>query len=127
MRRSFSVVSGAVALVTSFLVLLPGTAHAATSFVPCDVHVLVANMNTAGSGDTLSLAGGCTYTLNAPNDADGLPVIAKTLTVVGNGTAIAAWTWSAPTEATVPRLRHEQVPHSRTVRENGGTPHVPNR
>ena len=63
-------------------------AHAATIPVPCSAAALVAAINTANStagAQTLNLAGGCTYTLVAPdNAANGLPVITSDITINGN-------------------------------------------
>jgi hypothetical protein len=64
-------------------------AQAATITVRCSVPALVAAINTANStpgAHILNLAGGCTYTLVAPdNAANGLPVINSDITINGSG------------------------------------------
>lgn len=52
---------------------------------------MVAAINSANGsgGGTITLAGGCTYTLVAPTTrANGLPVITATVTIQGNGATI---------------------------------------
>ena len=54
---------------------------------------LIDAIDTAASGDTISLAAGCTYTLTIVNNdtgygLNGLPVIDKTLTIEGSGATI---------------------------------------
>jgi hypothetical protein len=52
--------------------------------------VAAINAANAGAGGTISLAGGCTYTLTTPNDSsNGLPVVTSTVTINGNGSSIA--------------------------------------
>jgi hypothetical protein len=75
--------------------LVPGPVLAATINVPCgDVPGLKAAITSAASGDTISLAAGCTYTLTTADNpglgsgSNGLPVINKTLTIAGNGATI---------------------------------------
>ena len=84
-----------------------GAASAAITAVPCntdgpagtaDPSALISAISGAASGDTLSLAAGCTYTLSAVNNsgyvfnatagANGLPVISQNLTIEGNGATI---------------------------------------
>ncbi|MGO9853501.1 MAG: hypothetical protein ACLPYY_00445, partial [Acidimicrobiales bacterium] len=84
-----------------------GTASAAITAVPCntngpagtaDPEALISAISEAASGDTLSLAAGCTYTLSAVNSpgyvynaaagANGLPQISQNITIEGNGAVI---------------------------------------
>src|SRR6266496_4785379 len=78
-----------VVVVVAMAAIPAQAAQAATIQVPCSVPALVAAINTANStsgADTLNLAGGCTYTLTAPdNAANGLPVITSDITINGNG------------------------------------------
>jgi hypothetical protein len=54
-----------------------------------DAAALIAAINSATSGDTITLEAGCTYTLTVPdNGSNGLPIIDKTLTFEGNGATI---------------------------------------
>jgi hypothetical protein len=108
MTRGFRRVSRPAALGAGIAALALGAwpaavVHAATTSVGCtgtpaDAAALILAINTASSGDTVSLASGCTYTLTAvdsvdnpgaPDGPDGLPPIAKTLTIAGNGAKIA--------------------------------------
>ena len=57
-------------------------AQAATVNVPCSANALAAAMNSASSGETLSLAPGCTY-----RRAD-LPVVNGDLAITGNGATL---------------------------------------
>jgi hypothetical protein len=91
-RRVLLAFAGLVALV---LGLAPGSVLAATLNVVCgDVPGLKAAITSAAAGDTISLAAGCTYTLTTADNpgggsgSNGLPVIAKTLTIAGNGATI---------------------------------------
>ena len=74
------------------------SASAATTTVPCNTSSLITDIADAASGDTLNLATGCTYTLSTVNNSTdgptGLPVIAITLTLNGNGATIARSTAS---------------------------------
>ena len=67
-------------------------AGATTTSVGCDASALTSAVTAAASGDTLSLASGCTYTLTTPSDTanggTGLPVISKSLAILGNGAMI---------------------------------------
>ena len=64
-----------------------------------DPSALISAISSAASGDTLSLAAGCTYVLSAVNNpgyvynatagANGLPLISQNLTIEGNGATIA--------------------------------------
>lgn len=69
-----------------------GAVETRTVAVACDVPSLISTINTAASGETLSLASGCVYELtavdNATIDPTGLPVIDKVLTIEGNGATI---------------------------------------
>ena len=60
-------------------------AQAAPDFVavPCSAAVLAADVSSARSGATLSLAAGCTYRLTA-----GLPVISANLNFSGRGATL---------------------------------------
>ena len=86
-------------------------AHAAPVQVPCNVNNLINAINSAASGDFLSLAEGCIYTLTAVNNSDpnlgdnGLPVITKTLTIKGNGATITR-------AQGAPKFRIFQVAHN---------------
>lgn len=77
------------------LVLIAPPANAADTDVPCDASALVAAVAAANASsvpDVLSLAPNCVYRLTAPavpGGEDGLPAIAGTLTVHGNGATIA--------------------------------------
>ncbi len=87
-------ISGGVLLAS---VAVSGPAVAATnSSVACgDVYgpkglVAAINAANANGGGTISLAGGCTYTLTTRDNSDnGLPVVTSALTVNGNGATIA--------------------------------------
>jgi hypothetical protein len=85
--------------------------HAAPVQVPCNVNNLVNAISSAASGDFLSLAEGCIYTLTAVNNSDpnlgdnGLPVITKTLTIKGNGATITR-------AQGAPKFRIFQVAHN---------------
>jgi hypothetical protein len=74
------------------LAVMPHTAAAATVTVACDPAALVTAINNANSAvgsSTLSLASGCVYDLLTANTpGDGLPVIANTITIQGNGATI---------------------------------------
>jgi predicted outer membrane repeat protein len=61
----------------------PALAGAAATDVPCSVTVLAADVSSASSGETLSLAAGCVYDLTA-----GLPVISQDLTIDGNAATL---------------------------------------
>jgi hypothetical protein len=58
-------------------------AAAAATDVPCSVTALAADVSSASSGETLSLAAGCVYDLTA-----GLPVISQDLTIDGNAATL---------------------------------------
>jgi hypothetical protein len=58
-------------------------AAAAATDVPCSVTALAADISSASSGETLSLAAGCVYDLTA-----GLPVISQDLTIDGNAATL---------------------------------------
>jgi hypothetical protein len=59
-------------------------AAAAVVRVPCSVATLAADMNSAGDGETLSLAARCVY-----QATDGLPVLNDDLVIEGNGATLA--------------------------------------
>lgn len=103
--------AGAIAWATGLLMLawLP-SAEAQTIEVPCESSALVGDLlaayETPGSTETLALTAGCTYEIPAPSgvspayyDTDGtpfdwygpsgLPAIDGTITIEGNGAAIA--------------------------------------
>lgn len=54
-------------------------AGAAVVYVPCSVSALASAMTSASSGETLSLAARCRYTLT-----EGLPVVSHDLTILGH-------------------------------------------
>lgn len=54
-------------------------AGAAVVYVPCNVSALASAMTSASSGETLSLAARCRYTLT-----EGLPVVSHDLTILGH-------------------------------------------
>jgi hypothetical protein len=77
--------------------LAPGLAVGATrdADVPCDTDALINAIeaaNSSGGADTLNLAAGCVYSLNAVTDAsdgaNGLPSISGVLVINGNGATI---------------------------------------
>ena len=81
------------------LVALASEAHAANINVPCSgagggTAGLISAITTANatSGDTITLAAGCTYTLSAVDNfwygPNGLPPISSSMTIVGNGAKI---------------------------------------
>ncbi|GDY29739.1 hypothetical protein [Gandjariella thermophila] len=86
--------SGAVttAAVLAVLVTVPAADRVTVTEVPCDPTgaALRVAVNAARSGDTLVLAAGCVYSIAAPdhNRDTALPVIAKTLTILGNGATV---------------------------------------
>lgn len=67
-------------------------AQADTAKVPCSVPALITAINEANStpgAHTLDLAGGCTYSLVAPdNAANGLPVVTSDITINGHHATI---------------------------------------
>jgi hypothetical protein len=93
-RRGIAVL--ATSLVTVGLGSVPiQVAHAASGEVQCKVQELIETIKSAISGDVLSLAEGCIYTLTDsypprdPNLGDnGLPIITIKLTIEGNGATI---------------------------------------
>ncbi|HEY6624161.1 MAG TPA: hypothetical protein VIX85_10040 [Acidimicrobiales bacterium] len=97
--RRFAVAGAVAALSCGTLaadVAFSAPAGATTSHVACgDVYgptglVAAINAANAGGGGTINLAGGCTYTLTAPNIfSDGLPVVTSTITINGLGSTIA--------------------------------------
>jgi hypothetical protein len=82
--------TGLVAMVLAAVSAQP--AQGATIRVPCSVPSLIGAINTANDTagtDTLNLAGGCTYTLVARDNAfNGLPVITTDITINGGGATI---------------------------------------
>src|SRR5262245_38398387 len=98
-RRRLAAMGGAAAI-TAWLAAAPGTADAATFFVPCfgpngGAAGLVNAINMAngnGMADTIELAPLCTYTLttvnNTTGEPNGLPVITSDITIDGNGATI---------------------------------------
>lgn len=76
---------GACAFLLS-LIAVPAPAQAATISVPCNVMALINAVNAATPGDTISLAPGCTYTLD--NAHPGPLVVDRPLTILGNGSTI---------------------------------------
>jgi hypothetical protein len=82
--------TGLVAMVLAAVSVQP--AQGATIRVPCSVPSLIGAINTANDtagADTLNLAGGCTYTLVARDNAfNGLPVITTDITINGGGATI---------------------------------------
>lgn len=65
---------------------MPAANAANTTTVPCSGAALVNAINNAGSGDTLILTPGCTYTLN--NATGPLPAINVRLTIHGRNSTI---------------------------------------
>ena len=98
--RRFAVVGAVAALscgaVTASVAFSAPAGATTTSRVACgDVYgpfglVAAINAANAGGGGTITLAGGCTYTLTAPNVvSDGLPIVTSTITINGLGSTIA--------------------------------------
>ena len=83
-----------VVVAVVLLAVLGGRDHpaqAATINVGCTSAALSAAITQANSQvgpDTLSLAAGCTYTLNAAVGNNGLPVLSTDITIQGNGATI---------------------------------------
>ncbi|WP_137813787.1 hypothetical protein [Gandjariella thermophila] len=93
---------------------IPSTAQAAVTNVICDPVALQTAITSAASGDTLVLAPGCTYTytdLNKATADNALPVINKTLTILGSGDTIQR----ASTAATKFRLFQIDNPGNLTL------------
>lgn len=61
----------------------PARAASEVADVPCSAAALINSMNSASSGQTLSLASGCVYRLTA-----GLPVVSEDLVITGNGATL---------------------------------------
>jgi hypothetical protein len=98
--RRFAVVGAVAALscgaVSASVAFSAPAGATTTSRVACgDVYgpfglVAAINAANAGGGGTITLAGGCTYTLTAPNIvSDGLPIVTSTITINGLGSTIA--------------------------------------
>ncbi|MCH6161416.1 carbohydrate-binding domain-containing protein [Streptomyces marispadix] len=82
--------SAAVGL-TLGLALLPAQQAQAATSVPCnDIPALKAAINQANTtGESITLASGCTYTLTTPdNDENGLPVVTGNVRISSNGATI---------------------------------------
>lgn len=110
--RPFSFVTLFLLLVLAAGWLIPASvSRAATFTIPCgDISALITAINTANTNnqpDTIALAAGCTYTLNAVHNtfggSNGLPVIdidssnpANSLTINGNGATIERAAGSLP-------------------------------
>ncbi|GAA5201737.1 hypothetical protein GCM10023322_82330 [Rugosimonospora acidiphila] len=75
-----------VALVSGAPALGAGPDPSVVRPVACDPNALIAALllANAGSGGTLSLAPGCTYTLTANQDGNGLPPITRAVSILGN-------------------------------------------
>jgi hypothetical protein len=77
----------------TLILIVAGTAEAATVNVPCSGPALISAIATANAtapADMLNLAGGCTYGLTAPDNArNGLPVIKSEIKINGRGATIA--------------------------------------
>lgn len=81
--KRHAVVMSACALT---MAVLPATAYAATTQVPCATPALINAVTTASPGDTLVLASGCQYILN--NTTGQIPAINIPLTIDGKGSTI---------------------------------------
>jgi hypothetical protein len=75
--------------------------NAQATTVPCSASSLISAISTANStagAATVTLSGGCTYTLSAPDNStdggNGVPVITNTVVIEGNGATIARSTAS---------------------------------
>ena len=83
------------ALLASVAFPVPAGATTNSRIACADVYgpsglVAAINAANAAGGGIISLAGGCTYTLTAPNNGvDGLPVVTSSVTINGNGSTIA--------------------------------------
>src|SRR5215469_5693620 len=105
--RAFRARRGIVALVTSLAALgmcvIPArVADARPISVPCDKQGqgLIDAINLADNGDDVVLDQNCSYVLdkidNSTDGDNGLPVITKTLTILGHGAIIARKVSGAP-------------------------------
>ena len=84
LTRTTARIAGAAAVAAAGLGAAgPARAASEVADVPCSAAALINSMNSASSGETLSLASGCVYRLTA-----GLPVVSEDLVIVGNGATL---------------------------------------